>query len=343
MKQHKTTLTLIAAAVTACSVYSGYRWVTIGTIQTTDDAYIHADSVMISPRVAGQISVVSVDDNQPVHKGQLLAQLDDRDFRAAQLVALAEVESAKAHVNNVVASIDRQTAVIHQAAAKIASTLASLKYAHANASRYSNLSASGAGTEQEKQKSESELKIWQAARDKDQATHQAAVKALEVLKAELQASRAAESRSAAALEQANLNLSYTTTLAPADGIVAQRTLRQGAFVHAGASLMAVVPLSESFVVANFRETQLAHMNPNQTVQLTVDGFPDHTFTGHVESIAPATGLSFSPIRPDNATGNFTKVTQRVPVKILLDQHQPDLGRLRVGMSVVANVETGADK
>ncbi|WP_325949087.1 HlyD family secretion protein [Pseudomonas putida] len=339
MKQHKTALSLLAAAVALCVLYAGYRITSPSALQTTDDAYVRADSVMVAPRVSGQIAKVLVEDNQEVKAGQLLAELDDQDFVAARAAAAANLLSAQAEVLNLTASVARQSAVIDQTTAKTRSTAASLKFAEANAQRYRNLSTTGAGTRQEQQKADSELQRWQANRDQDEANRIAATKMLDVQKAQLEAAKAAVARAQAALDQADLNLSYTHIVAPQDGIVGQRTVRVGAFVHTGDVLLAVVPVHEAFVVANFRETQLTHMNAEQTVELRVDSLPDRVFTGHIDSIAPATGLSFSKVTPDNATGNFTKVIQRVPVKILLDKGQADLDRLRIGMSVVASVDT----
>lgn len=342
MKQHRTALSLACVAVVVCLVYIGYCLITGGTVQQTDDAYIRADSVLVSPRLSGQISKIAVDDNQWVKAGDLLAEIDNADYRVAQLSAKANVEAASAQIQNLKASIQRQAAVIDQTAATTRATAASLKFAQENAKRYLNLSNAGAGTQQERQKADAELLGWQAARDRDEASRVAASKSLDVLKAQLEVAKAALEKDEAALQQADLNLSYTRITAPQDGMVGQRSVRVGAYVSQGQALMAVVPLQDAFVVANFRETQLAHMRPQQKVELSVDSFPDHTFSGYIDSIAPATGVSFSPIAPDNATGNFTKVTQRLPVKIRFDADQADLQKLRIGMSVVVRIDTAQE-
>ncbi|GLK88692.1 HlyD family secretion protein [Pseudomonas turukhanskensis] len=339
MKQHRTAITLVCAAVVLCAVYTGYEILSTSAVQSTDDAYIRADSVLISPRLPGQITKVAVEDNQAVKAGQLLAEIDDRDYRVAQAAAAANVLAAKAQLLNLQATIERQAAVIDQAEATTRATAASLKFAQANAQRYLNLSNSGAGTQQERQKADAELLGWQASRDRDEASRVAASKTLDVLKAQLDVAKAELAKDEAALQQAELNLSYTKITAPQDGLVGQRSVRVGAYVAQGQPLMAVVPVHDAFVVANFRETQLARMTKNQEVELHVDSVPDHTFKGHIDSVAPATGVSFSEIVPDNATGNFTKVVQRLPVKIIFDKDQPDLDRLRIGMSVVASVDT----
>lgn len=342
MKQHRTALSLASLAVIVCLLYIGYRLLSGGSVQQTDDAYIRADSVLVSPRLSGQIIKIAVDDNQRVKAGDLLAEIDSADYRVAQLSAQANVDAASAQIQNLQASVERQAAVIDQAVATTRATAASLKYAQENAQRYLNLSNAGAGTQQERQKAEAELRGWQAARDRDEASRVAASKSLDVLKAQLQVAKAALAKDQAALQQADLNLSYTRITAPQDGMIGQRSVRVGAYVSQGQPLMAVVPLQDAFVIANFRETQLAHMQPRQKVELSVDSFPDHAFTGYIDSIAPATGVSFSPIAPDNATGNFTKVTQRLPVKIRFDADQADLEKLRIGMSVVARIDTAQE-
>lgn len=335
---HKTAISLIGAAVVACTAYGAYFLLKSGSNQSTDDAYITADSVLVAPRLSGQISRVVVSDNQPVKAGQLLAQIDDGDFLVAQAAELANVNAAQAELKNLAASIQRQASVIDQAAATTRSTAASLKFASVNAQRYQNLSNAGAGTQQERQRAEAELQNWQAVLDRDNAALVASNRSLDVLKARHEVAQAALARAEAALRQANLNMSYTHIVAPQDGMIGQRSVRVGAYVSPGNPLMAVVPLHDAYVVANFRETQLEHMRPRQPVKIHVDSFPDQVFKGHLDSVAPATGLSFSAIAPDNATGNFTKVVQRIPVKIILDANQPNLDALRVGMSVIATVD-----
>ena len=340
---HKTAISLIGAAVIACAAYGAYHLLHQGSLQETDDAFITADSVLVAPRVAGQVSLVAVQDNQPVKAGELLAQLDDKDYLANQAAAIANVNAAQAQINNLGANIERQRALIDQAGATIRASGASLSFAQANAQRYRNLSKAGAGTQEERQKAEAELQNWEAARDRDVAAQQATRKTLEVLQAQRDVAKADLAKAEAALQQANLNVSYTRIVAPQDGMVGQRSVRVGAYVAAGKPLMAVVPLHDAFVVANFRETQLAHMHTQQAVEVRVDSFPDQVFKAHIDSVAPATGLAFSAIAPDNATGNFTKVVQRIPVKIVFETDQPNLNHLRVGMSVLASVDTAREQ
>ncbi|BFT64291.1 efflux RND transporter periplasmic adaptor subunit [Pseudomonas moorei] len=341
--KHRTAISLIAAAMLLCAVYGLYRLFGSGTVQTTDDAYVRADSVFVSPRVSGQVAKVLVEDDQSVSAGQPLVELDDRDFVVARDSAAAGVQGAEAEVENLAAGIERQAAVIDQAAATTRSTAALVKFAEFNAQRYLNLSNSGAGTQQERQKAEADLHRLQAARDRDEASRIAALKTLDVLKAQLQVAKATLAKDQAALHQADLNLSYTKISAPQDGMVGQRSVRVGAYVSQGHPLLAVVPLDEAYVVANFRETQMAHMRQNQKAEIHVDSVAGHNFQGRIFSVAPASGVSFSEVAPDNATGNFTKVTQRIPVKIVFDANQPDLDRLRVGMSVVVSIDTAREQ
>ncbi|TWI52477.1 membrane fusion protein (multidrug efflux system) [Pseudomonas duriflava] len=340
---HKTAFSLVGAAVVLGALYACVHVVQNDATQTTDDAYITADSVLVAPKVAGIVAEVLVEDNQPVKAGQLLARIDDRDFVAAQASASAAVKAARAEVANLNAEIDRQAAIIAQASATMRATAASLAFAQANATRYRNLSKAGAGTVEERQKAEAELLQWQAATDRDAAARMAAEKHLAVLKAQRDVAAASVAKAEAALAQADLNQSYTQIVAPRDGVIAQRSVRLGAYVAQGKPLLAIVPVHEAYVVANFRETQLARMAANQSVEVRVDTFPDHVLHGRIDSLAPATGLAFSPIAPDNATGNFTKVAQRVPVKIVFEPGQPAMDSLRVGLSVVASVDTQEEK
>ncbi|NVZ63433.1 HlyD family secretion protein [Pseudomonas gingeri] len=332
-------LSLVGGAVLLAVVYTGYHLFHSDGAQSTDDARVSADSVLIAPQIAGVVSKVAVADNQPVKAGQLLLEIDARDYQAAQAAAIAAVNAAQAQVKNLAAELERQATLITQADATLRSTAASLRFAEANAQRYRNLSSAGAGTREEQQKADADLARWQAARDHDAAATLEQQKNRDVLKARLEMAEAAVQQAHATLVQADLNVSYTHVVAPRDGLIGQRSVRVGAYVAPGKAVMAVVPVSDAYVVANFRETQLAHMRPDQAVDISIDSFPDRTYRGHIDSLAPATGLSFSAIAPDNATGNFTKVVQRIPVKIVFDHDQSGLDDLRVGMSVIARVIT----
>jgi membrane fusion protein (multidrug efflux system) len=327
-------------------VLAGCGWGTVRLVsqpssETTNDAYVTADYTVVAPRVSGQIADVLVDDNQVVKAGQLLARIDDRDYRAALASAEGDVKVAKAAVDDFDAQIARHPALVAQAQATLRSDQAAIAFARANATRYRDLSAGGAGTMEEQQHATTTLDEQQAGQDRDRAALVATQQQLEILQAGRDRAIGALARAQAALDQAKLNLSYTEIRAPIDGMVGERSERVGAFVSAGTPLLAVVPLSQAYVVANFQENQLARMRAHQPVRITVDSFPGIVFKGHVDSLAPATGVAFAPIAPDNATGNFTKVVQRLPVKITLDAGQPEAARLRVGLSVEPTVDVAA--
>jgi membrane fusion protein (multidrug efflux system) len=332
-------LAAIAAVATAADF--GYRYWTVGRyLETTDDAYIKADYTIIAPKVSGYVAEVLVRDNQPVKAGQVLARIDDRDFRAALNQAKADVAAADAAIRNLDAQLALQQSVIDQQEAGIAATEASLTFAQQDHVRYRNLMKTGYGTVQRAQLAASTLQERTAQLQRDRAALVAAEKKIDVLATERRKALAQRNRTRAVEHQAELNLSYTTITAPVDGAAGARSLRVGQYVQAGTQLMAVVPLQAVYVVANFKETQLTHVRSGQPVNIRVDGFPDMALKGHVDSLSPASGLEFALLPPDNATGNFTKIVQRIPVKIVLDEN--DLtGLLRPGMSVEPTVDTKA--
>jgi membrane fusion protein, multidrug efflux system len=326
--------------IAGLAIWGCIALLTDSNTETTNDAYVVADFTLVAPRIAGQLSDVLVEDNQQVKAGQLMVRIDDRDFRAALMSAQADVAAAKASVANYEAEIARQPALVGQARATLRSDDATLEFARANALRYRNLSEAGAGTTQEQQHATSTLAEQLAQQARDQAALVATTQNLDVLRTQRDKAAGALAHAEAALEQARLNLSYTEIRAPVDGKVGRRSARVGAFVTTGAPLLAIVPLSDAYIVANFQENQLTSMRPGQTVRIKVDTFPGVVIRGHVDSLAPATGLSFAPIAPDNATGNFTKVVQRVPVKITIDQGQEAASALSVGLSVETEVAVG---
>src|SRR5215475_3150942 len=319
----------------------GYDYVTIGRyLESTDDAYVKADSTIIAPKVSGYIADVLVNDNEKVAAGQLLARIDDRDFRTALAQAKADVAASEAAVRNLDAQIELQQPVIRQQAAEVDAAEANLKFAQEERARYDQLMKSGSGTVQRAQQTDAALRAQTAQLQQGQAGLAAASKKIEVLTTE-RAKAVAQLDHARAVEaQAALNLSYTQITAPMDGSVGARSLRVGQYVQAGTQLMAVVPLNAVYVVANFKETQLTYVRDGQPVELRIDSFHGTRLKGHVDSLSPASGLEFALLPPDNATGNFTKIVQRVPVKIVLDD-QSLTGLLRPGMSAEPTVNTKA--
>jgi membrane fusion protein (multidrug efflux system) len=319
----------------------GHYYLTTGRyLQTTDDAYVKADSTIIAPKVSGYISDVLVSDNEPVKAGQLLARIDDRDFRTALNQARADVAASEAAVKNLNAQIELQEPLIQQQAAEVDATEANLKFAQEERTRYDQLMKSGSGTVQRAQQTDAALRAQTAQLRQGKAGLLAANKKLDVLSTERAKAIAQLDHARAVEAQAALNLSYTQITAPVDGTVGARSLRVGQYVQAGTQLMAVVPLDAVYVVANFKETQLTNVRNGQPVELKVDSFHSTTLKGHVDSLSPASGLEFALLPPDNATGNFTKIVQRVPVKIVLDDQSLN-GLLRPGMSAEPTVDTKA--
>ncbi|MGY4198417.1 membrane fusion protein (multidrug efflux system) [Bradyrhizobium sp. USDA 4520] len=334
-------LGLAAIIGVAVAADFGYDYVTTGRyLETTDDAYVKADSTIIAPKVSGYIAKVLVTDNQPVKAGQLLAEIDDRDYRTALGQAKADVDAASASVRNLDAQLELQQPIIDQSTADVTAAEANLKFAQEEQTRYDGLMKSGSGTIQRAQQTDAALRANTAQLQHAKSALSAAQRKVDVLTTQRAQAAAQVDRARAVEQQAELNLSYARITAPVDGTVGARTLRVGQYVQAGTQLMAVVPLDAVYVIANFKETQLTHVRNGQPVELTVDSFRGTTLKGHVDSLSPASGLEFALLPPDNATGNFTKIVQRVPVKIVLDDHSLT-GLLRPGMSAIPTVNTKA--
>ncbi len=305
----------------------------------TDDAYVTAHYATVAPRVSGQVASVDVDDNQPVRAGQLLATIDDRDFRASLATAEATLARDRAQLADANASISRQPAVVGQSQSQNPSAAAQLALAQANQRRYRNLAATGAGTFQERQQADEQVQQAQSAVDQARASTDAARRQVPILEAQRAAAAATVKGDEAQVEQARLNLSYTRILAPVDGMVGQRTVQVGNYVAPGASLMVVAPLDQAYIEANYREVALRHVLPGQHVRIHVDAY-DLLLDGVVDSVPPASGAAFGAVQPNNATGNFTKIVQRLPVKVVVSPGQPEAKLLRLGFSVETTIHTG---
>ena len=332
-------LSLFGALAVAGAADFGHYYLTTGRyLETTDDAYVKANSTIIAPKVSGYIAEVLVADNEKVRAGQLLARIDDRDFRTALKQAEADVAGSEAAVKNLNTQIELQQPLIQQQAAEVDAAEASLKFAQEERTRYDELMKSGSGTVQRAQQTDAALRAQTAQLQRDKAGLIAANKRIEVLSTERAKAVAQLDHARAVEQQAALNLSYTQITAAVEGTIGARSLRVGQYVQAGTQLMAVVPLDQVYVVANFKETQLTHVRNGQPVELYIDSFRSIRVKGHVDSLAPASGLEFALLPPDNATGNFTKIVQRVPVKIVLDDQSLN-GLLRPGMSAVPTVDT----
>jgi membrane fusion protein (multidrug efflux system) len=327
---------LLVVALTTWSL----RYWTVGRfIESTDDAYVKADSTTVAPKVSGYIAQVLVEDNQAVKAGQVLALIDDRDLETALREANAGVGAAEAAVANLTMQLSAQDYAIREAQADLEVAETAAELAHRNDTRRREMAKVGFGSDEQSDEATTDFEGKAAGVARSRAALARARQQVAVLETQRQLAEAQRDRAIATKHQAELNLSYVTIRAAIDGTVGARTLRVGQFVQAGTQLMEIVPLRDAYVVANFKETQLTRMQPGQPVHLSVDAFPGDEIAGHVDSLAPASGLEFALLPPDNATGNFTKIVQRVPVKVVLDEHREGAAQLRPGMSVYVSVGT----
>jgi membrane fusion protein, multidrug efflux system len=307
----------------------------------TDDAYVMVHYASIAPRISGQVSTVPVDDNQVVKAGQLLVTLDPRDYQTALASAEAALARDSAQVADVSANLAQQPALINEQEANVAAAKARIAFTEPDARRSDFLAATQAGTIRQREQANSAFQESKAQLDNAQASLEAARRQLDVIKAQKHAAEAVVELDKAQVGQARLNLSYTQILAPVDGMVTERSVQVGNTVAPGTTLMTVVPLNDVYITANYREVDLAHVRPGQHVTIHVDAY-NIALNGTVEGIAPASGASFAPIQPNNATGNFTKIVQRLPVKIDVDPDQPLSNLLRVGLSVETTIHTALE-
>ena len=321
------------------AAWFGYQWWTVGRfIESTDDAYVGGDVTVIAPQVAGFIANVAVTDNQAVRAGDLLVRLDDRDYRAALAKAVAAVAGQQATLANLEANRRLQDAVIGEAEAELTATAAEIVRSKSDVDRYRSLAQSQAASVQRWQQADADYQKALAADAHARAALTAAQRQLDVIDTQKQQVMAALAGASADRDTAQLNLGYTELRAPVDGIVGNRSARNGAYASVGAQLISLVPAHGLWVDANFKEGQLAHMRPGMPVRIDADVLPGEVFHGHVASLAPATGAVFSVLPAENATGNFTKIVQRVPVRVLLDGDAGTLGLFRPGLSVTARVD-----
>jgi membrane fusion protein (multidrug efflux system) len=331
--------TLVALAFVALATLRWDTWVGGARIQTTDDAYVRADLTRLSTRVAGEVIKVAVDDFQRVKAGDLLVQIDPADYEAQVAQAEANVAAAQAALDNLGNQVELQYATIAQAEAAQVSATALDTEARQEQERQQSLEHTDAGTRQRLEQAVAAYAKAEADVRASRAVIAAQRHQLDVLQG-TKKQRAADLEGAkAVLRAAELKLGYTKIVAPFDGVVSERQVQEGDYVNIGANLINVVPLPNVYVIADYKETQLTHVQPGQPVVITVDSFPDEKWRGRVERIAPASGSQFALLPPDNATGNFTKVVQRIPVRIMFDNGQ-SLDRLLPGMSVVTSINTG---
>ncbi|GLR86436.1 HlyD family secretion protein [Bradyrhizobium iriomotense] len=307
-------------------------WLSIRHYESTDDAFVAARSFSVASKVAGYVADVPVTDNQHVKAGDLLARIDERDYRIALNQSEAQVAASQANIGNVEAQIESQKEQINQAKAQLDQAQAQLKFAQEEDARAQDLVQKGAGTVQRAQQTHSDLQAQQANTERAKTAVTGAELGIKTLEAQLEGAKAQAKQSEAQRDQASLNVDYTSVLAAQPGRVVKLSGAKGTYVTPGQSLMMFVP-DDVWIVANYKETELKDMRPGQLVEIRVDAYPDRKLTGRVASVQPGSGTAFSLLPAENATGNYVKVVQRVPVKIVVDSWPADLP-VGPGMSVV---------
>lgn len=332
VREHWLLVTVAACLLVVAAVGGLLYWLSVRDYESTDDAFVAARSFSIAPKVGGYITDVPVTDNQHVNTGDLLGKVDDRDYRIAVDQAKAQVAVAEANITNIDAQIDSQQEQIKQAQAQVDQAKAQLLFAQQEEARAKDLVEKGAGTVQNEQQTRSNLQSQLANNDRAKAALTVAQLGIKTLNAQLESARAQLEQAQAQLDQANLNVQYTRITAAQSGRVVKLSGAVGTLATAGQSLMMFVP-DDIWIVANYKETQLRDMRPGQSVEFTIDSYPGRKLTGHVDSVQPGSGTAFSLLPAENATGNYVKVVQRVPVKIVVD-HWPDDVPVGPGMSVL---------
>jgi membrane fusion protein, multidrug efflux system len=315
------------------------RWESNASRQTTDDAYLQADLTPIAAKVSGYVRAMPVQDFERVRAGQVLAEIVDDDYRATVDQLTAAVAAASAQIEALKAQRALQNANVQAAQATVAATTANVEQNSRDLTRQHRLLVTGSSSTEATEKLQTTRAQLTAQLEQTRAQAKAASRLLAVLAAQQAQAEASLAAQRANLQLAQINLGYTRILAPQDGVIAQRQVKPGQFVGVGGQITSLTPLPNVWVIANYKETQLTHMATGQKAEIRVDTFPGRTLRGHVLAFAPGAGSQFSLLPPDNATGNFTKVVQRVPVKIVIDDADGLIDLLRPGMSVVATVET----
>ena len=316
-----------------------YWWSVLRFLQSTDDAYVQSDVSLISPKVEGYIKKVKVADNQEVAEGAVLFVIDDRDFKAKVAQADAAVATGEATIATYENRLKLQQAMIEQAAASVASTEADLARVQQDYKRYNALLSTDFASRQRFEQAQADARKGEAALAKSRAALAAEQNQLAVLRSQQHEEQTKLQQAHANLQLAQNDLDNTVIRAPISGVAGNRAGQIGQYVKPGTQLLSLVPLARVYVTANFKETQLTHMRPGQLAEVSVDAYPDLTLDGRIESFAPASGAQFSLLPPDNATGNFTKIVQRVPVRIALPTEGPLAGLLRPGLSVTVTIDT----
>ncbi len=335
-------LALGAALVLAVSAagWFGYHWWTVGRFMvSTDDAYVEAHNTTLAAKVPGYVAEVLVTDNARVHAGDVIATIDDGDYRLAADSARETVATQQATIARIGHQIDAQKAAVSQAKAQLVSAQAAAKRWDLELARQNFLATKDFSSRQTLEQTQASRDQAAAAVQSAQATVESATATVAVLEGQQQEAIGTLAELKTALAKAERDLSFTVIRAPIDGVIGNRAVQVGDYLQPGQRLASLVPLADVFVDANFKETQLAQLRPGQTATIAVDALPAHNIHGAIESISPASGAVFSLLPPDNATGNFTKIVQRLPVRIRVPQAVANEGLLRPGMSVVVSVNT----
>jgi membrane fusion protein (multidrug efflux system) len=350
VKRLETRSTLLVVLVVAMVVgvalataRSGATWGGVTGREGTDDAYVRADQIEIASHIAGYVETVPVNDNQTVRQGQLVATIRDDDYRAKVVAAQTALDAARSEVEVLTAQAIVQREKVVAAAAEVRAAEAELKQSRLQHARQRSLVSDGTTSQRELEAAEADDARFTAERDQKTSDQTAEQQTLQVIGRQVEAAQQDVKTKQATLDLANIDLGYTRIVAPASGQLSTRASLPGEYVTPGSRIGLLVPLPNVWVVANFREAQMAHMYRGQAAEVSVDSVPGHTFRGTVDSYAPTSGALEALLPPDNATGNFTKIAQRFAVKIVLTPGQAGADRLRPGMSAIASVWVGSGK
>ncbi|WP_286897015.1 HlyD family secretion protein [Achromobacter sp. UBA2119] len=314
-------------------------WTSSRAVQTTQNAYVKSDFAVLSAKVSGYIEALPAGDYQYVKAGDLIAQIDAGDYALAVMGAEADLSKAQATLDNLDGEIAQQRARMAESQANVRSAEVRIRQHRNNPARQADLVKDGALSRQLYESAQADLDYAVSQRDAAVAQADMASRSLEVLQGQRAIRTAGVSAAMAAVQTAKRNFSYTRIVAPFDGMLSKRHVQVGSLVGNGTQIVSIVPAAKAYVIANYKETQLARVAPGQPVLVTVDGLPGSTFRGRVGEIAPMSGAESALLPADNASGNFTKVVQRIPVRIELDPRQQALERLRPGMSTEVNIDT----
>lgn len=332
-------LPIIGSLAGLAIIVTAAMWIFVWRFQvSTQDAYVQADIAAIVTKLPGYVASIKVTDNQRVKAGEVLLELDTSDIKPKTDQASALVDSRKAAVTNIQAKLKLQQSIIQQAQAGVEGARADAERARADASRYQTLADKGIVSKQRFDIAHSDIARADAALARADAALQAERDQVAVLASALKQADADLKQAEAQLALTQADLANATIRAPFDGVVGNRTVQPGQYVRAGFQLMAVVPLPSVYVIANFKETQIEGMTIGQKADVSVDALPNGSYTGEIESFAPASGSLFSLLPPENATGNFTKIVQRIPVRIKLGGAIEQLAKLKAGMSVGVTID-----